>query len=717
MKAIDRFHILRFDGAGYRPIGTLSKNGDGRFHSEPLIGRDGKDLRDDLAPGETLYLQPDDGRSSMPGLVGDELNNILYGHFGLYGRSLGDIWRWLGFFKSFFYAATMYNAKAVAAVPFRLKMRVPRKQRPGNVKFRELTPFEQRLHRMQRRDIDHTRGGREEVIEILDHPAINFYRNPNQWQDAYELAIKEVLYLQYTGNAYTQIIRDGFGDPAGLFLLPSQFVWVDVQGQKGIDGYRVGFAGENFLPEEDVIHAKLPSLGGRNRDWSGLVYGRGFAEAAVDSLVKLDKLHEFDHRYLDNFGQPPFFIVLDGAVSDDQREMIKAEMRIFLRDPENAGVGMVLHKADVKTLGAQGGSNHGMVSADSSTGRDMIVQEICAITGAPYAVFSHNQSTAGGVADQADPWHLKNVVVPFCTMLAQRRNAMLLREWGDDRLFYEFDDPISLLGQAEETREDFQSNIIKLNEARAARGFDPVEGPKGEMLWSELQSAGQGGAMGMPGSGELPGAGFGTDEEADKPSLPYRIDPDAEIPDGITPQEPGSKPRPQDEPEEVDIVEGRNGTLLVRQRGAKRTHMLVPPIHITLGEVNVEPPLVILEAPPPAKVDVHADNHVYVAPADVQVRNEFNPEFKPNFAPTMRAVMPSQPAPVVNVIPPMPEPPVVNLLPPEVPKVRSVAKRVIRDETGRAQGTVERNLYTEEEEQAAETEMRQQTMFPEMNDD
>lgn len=517
--------------------------------------------------------------SGIPGAVAREdpgiMKNILYGHFGLYGRSLSDIWRFLSFFKSYAYAASMINAKVVASVPLRLYMMVDKGKRPTNLGYRELSPEQKRgffkrdmgkrvIAAVQRRcrmtadpllrsqgvtlgKRSHTRaftreavtGQDAEVVELTDHPAIDLFHNPNDWQIGSEMLTKMVLYLQFTGNAYLHKERDEFGNVVGLLLLPSQFCWVDVD-PNGINGYRIGYAGEMFVPREDIVHLKMPALGGRNRDWSGYIYGKSQVEACLDAVVANEKQHAFDQRWLDNFGTPPFMISFKGTVGEEQRRQMTQDIINFIRNPDNVGVAMVLSDdAQILVPSASESTQRGQIAAASSSGRDLIVQEICACLGVPYAYLSVNQSTAGGVAEQSRIWHLMHTIGPLLTDSQEWFNRSIIPEFDDPRLFYAWDDPMppNLGGEFDRSMQELDHGVVTINEWRVENGRDPVpwgDGPIHAAGGGQIDDGKGGSGVEDGADGEKPPADDSVGGD-DKPEEPAEFEPD--VPSGDRPAE------------------------------------------------------------------------------------------------------------------------------------------------------------------------------------
>ena len=429
-------------------------------------------------------LGPSVGRFPTGGVPGEQetliqqiLQTVLHGRTGLYGRNLQDIWRNLAFFTSYAYAASMYNAKAVASVKLNLMMRVPKGRRPDPARCG--FPIGHRSLSLSETKRQYALGNYDdstEVIQLTKHPALELIRNPNEMQDEYEMRMKLILYLHYTGNAYLQTLRDSMDNPAGLFLLPSQFCWVDLDPRGGVSGYRIGYAAENFVPNRDISHVKLPAVGSQGRDWTGLLYGWSSVQAGWDCILSNTKAHKNDQLFYDNHGTPPFVLVPQGTISEEQALQLQNSIRGFLRNPDNMDLGMVLrHGMEVVSLN-QTPTPRGMVAAGNSHSRDTIVEELCAVWGVPYAFVSNNQSTSGGIADNADPWHLKHTVIPLCNIIEQRFNRVLVKAFDDDRLFYQHEDPLGLAGNQDFVLKNLEAGIITINEARQELGYGPMPG-------------------------------------------------------------------------------------------------------------------------------------------------------------------------------------------------------------------------------------------------
>lgn len=340
-------------------------------------------------------------------------------------------WQTIVHYKSWAYIAGNINARTFASIPLRLK----------NSKGVEI------------------KGKLLEIFATENHSANEFF-------------FKLCLYLHFSNCAYVQVQKNGLGEPVELFLLPSQYVRPQLREGEFV-GVQAGYAFQNFIPAEDIIRFKFPSLGTR-QDPSGLVLGYCPAAAIIDDLVIDGLTQKYDERYFRAFGRPSAFIEAPEKLSDDQQAQLIASLHAFFADDSNIDIPLLLDgKGTIKPF-PMGGSDKGQYSSGGDSTRNLILWKISSAFGVPLSLISSG-SLAGGVSQQDQKLHLQQTIIPLCKLVEGQLNQYLVKRYFPDADFcFAFDNQYpNAIQDLTDTLELFNSGIITREEAREQLGYEP----------------------------------------------------------------------------------------------------------------------------------------------------------------------------------------------------------------------------------------------------
>ncbi|MCX7611852.1 MAG: phage portal protein [Ignavibacterium sp.] len=97
------------------------------------------------------------------------------------------------------------------------------------------------------------------AIEIKEHPLVDIFKNPNDYQTFWEIKYNWAFHFALYGNSYLIKIRDKFGIPRQIVQV-NPFSIQPYYENKQLKYYKFITPSENkILPVEDVIHLKYPN--------------------------------------------------------------------------------------------------------------------------------------------------------------------------------------------------------------------------------------------------------------------------------------------------------------------------------------------------------------------------------------------------------------------------------------------------------------------------
>lgn len=371
-------------------------------------------------------------------------------------------------FRHWAYAAAMLNANAVANVPLRLYVR----RRGGEKLYRTRKVDKSRMAYLTGDSSDTpSRGVMSKVAEfgydveeIVDtHPALQVLRTVNPYFNGYELTTLRMLDLQYTGNAYLQVVlAQGLGIPAELWRMAPQITSVKPSKSNWVAGYIYGHSpSEREFAPDDVIHFKLPNP-------KDNFYGMGWVEAAWQALNIHASKREMDQAKFDNMGVPDYLIAVKGGPAN--KEALDRLEHKLARD-----YGGAKGRGKAFAVGADLTVNALNVDVPEIGTPTRVIEEISAVSGVPVAMLLTNDPTKAGSQTARVGWY-RSTIRPYCRLDEEKLNEKYIPLFGGGEEMFLAYDQVSFEdseAQAKRVIGLVSGGILTPNEARAEMFYDP----------------------------------------------------------------------------------------------------------------------------------------------------------------------------------------------------------------------------------------------------
>lgn len=378
-------------------------------------------------------------------------------------------------FTGWVFAAAQLNAQTAASVPLRMYVRTgttgEKLYRTRKVGRRARAYLAGKAnHRPARRVVTKAADWGDDYEALSEpHPALELLSRFNDWQCGYEVTMLRHLYQQLTGNAYVHVVTNrGTGQPAELFLMPSQWVNI-VPAPRGsgqlVKAYSYGVTpteAKDFAPDE-VIHFRYPNP-------NNLYYGLGRVEAGWSVVTLNDAQHTYDNATYANAARPDYAVIVKQGATQVQIDRFETQFRQILRDSRDGG-NFVTISGDVQLMPLQ------WPPKDLSD-RDKTIEEISVVFGIPRDKLIGGATYAN--ADRADANWLRDTIHPLLVLDEETLNERYLPLWGiGDEAFLAYDDcvPEDEKFELEERKAALAGHGWKtVNEVRAEDGLPEVEG-------------------------------------------------------------------------------------------------------------------------------------------------------------------------------------------------------------------------------------------------
>lgn len=306
---------------------------------------------------------------------------------------------------------------------------------------------------------------------ILSHPVLDLLTwRPNQWQTSFEFRETLFLHLVLCGNAFVWVNRVR-GVPVELVPIEPGRVLVERRPDMSLT-YQVMFEDGRspVLTGADVWHIRGPSW----NSWMGLDATK-YARDAIGLSLALETSHARLHR---NGLQPSGTYAVEGTLTKEQHEHLRAYLAQHFGGSENAGKPLVLDRA-AKWLGnAMSG-----VDAQHIETRAHQIEEICRhFRVIPLMVGHSDKAATYASAEQMFIAHVVHTITPWVTRLEQSAERALL---GPDEDIDIRHDLKGLMRGAAKDRAEYYAKALgsggapawmTQNEVREDDGLDPLDG-------------------------------------------------------------------------------------------------------------------------------------------------------------------------------------------------------------------------------------------------
>lgn len=248
--------------------------------------------------------------------------------------------------------------------------------------------------------VRHLKSGTKIEDVSPNHPLVRLFEEVNPQMTQYDLWFSTMVWRLTTGDAFWWKARNGFGLPAELWPMPSQWVHAIPSPKKYIAGWLVkGVFGEDAIfPEKDMIHLKEFAP-----DWSGTgrFYGLPPMAAAATAIDLEEAMYKRLHSEFKNFAPPGLHYETDETLEQSQLEEIFAQILNMHSMAEQAGTPIISH-AGLKASEFRASIRE----MDYQASLDATTEHILAIFGVPKAVL--------GLVKDANRANMEASLLTFC---------------------------------------------------------------------------------------------------------------------------------------------------------------------------------------------------------------------------------------------------------------------------------------------------------------
>jgi len=313
----------------------------------------------------------------------------------------------------------------------------------------------------------------QEVVEVLNHPALDLIYRANDFTTQFDLMWMTSQYLELTGEA-PWFLQYENGRPSQILLLRPDLLDV-IPGKAGeiLSGYKYRVGGKEVkLNLNELVFLRYPDPDRQFR-------GAGTLQAVARTVDIEDYSEEYNKRFFFNSARPDGALQTDQKLQKDQIERIEKKLRDKYRGVANAH----------KTLILQKGLKWQPMSLTAKD-MDFIEQmrfsrdKILAIFRVPKAILGITEDVNRANAEAADYTFAKRTIQPKLVRIEQQLNEFLLPRFpASEGLFFQFDSPVpdDQTAKLEQQKAGMQYGYLTINEVRASAGYDGI-GPEGDKV-------------------------------------------------------------------------------------------------------------------------------------------------------------------------------------------------------------------------------------------
>ena len=313
--------------------------------------------------------------------------------------------------------------------------------------------------------------GRNDIVEIIDHPFLDLMKQVNPYMNWTDLASLIFGYMGLIGNSYVRIEKDASSKPVALYPLLAENVTLKLNEANGeVVSYKY-FDKTVYTPEEIIKFSNLNP--------GSLVNGKGDLEACINAVQRYC-YYDYAEKYLNkNNMRPDFVATYKTKLSENEKNDVET---IWRKHFTRKGIGkpLITSEMDIKPLG--------LAPKDMQwiQGREAAIKEILAVFGVPDAlVFLNSANLASSYSATAH--YYKYTIFPKMTKFCEKLNESLLPLY-DENLYVDFDKTIQVdpAEQAAINNNYIASGVLTINEVRESLGMQPLEEKEEEAIEEEV---------------------------------------------------------------------------------------------------------------------------------------------------------------------------------------------------------------------------------------
>lgn len=370
--------------------------------------------------------------------------------------------------------------------------------------------------------------GGDDIVEVMDHPALDLLNNPSPRMSGTAYWSGQERYLEVAGNSYDHVWHEG-GRP-WLYRMMAQHTTVQPNDQEFVTGYWYGrdSAKRLWFPVDEVGHQKFEvSL-------YDPYYGTGPLSSILSEHDLRVVMNQHAAQLFANGARPDAHMSWPNPIGEDNLKKAQAEFNRQYGGQRNAGKWILTDSgASITPLG------FALKDMEYIEGRKKVESDIMAAFGIPESLLRLNDANLASAAT-GDYAYMRFTILPRAIRRQEYLNDWLLAEvFGIDPgdAWFAIDNPVPKdeTTEANNTRADVLAGVLTANEARLARGYEPIEDENADSLLIN------GRPLAEPAPDPL--AGFGGQRQPD------REQPEPDAPDDDESDEPEDEAAKSAEPE------------------------------------------------------------------------------------------------------------------------------------------------------------------------
>lgn len=318
-----------------------------------------------------------------------------------------------------------------------------------------------------------TRDSQEAEIDIIDGPIYNLLKKPNPFMPFQEFIELTQIYLELTGEVYWVLSKNGLGQPAEIWPVPPDRMWVVPDRENFIKGYIYIWGGENipFDPDE-VIHITYPNP-------LNVYKGVGPTQAAGLQIDNDTFAQQYARNFFYNSAMPGGYIKVPNSLTEEEFVALKERWNLGHQGVDKA------HKVAVLEGGAEfvqtAFSMRDLQLADI---RKQNRDDILATFGVHASILGISENVNRANAEAAEYTFAKRTIEPRLRKLEGKINNELIPMFKPKMpVIFDFQHviPEDIETIVRKVQVGIQTGIMTVNEARNMLGLEDIDG--GDVLY------------------------------------------------------------------------------------------------------------------------------------------------------------------------------------------------------------------------------------------
>lgn len=313
--------------------------------------------------------------------------------------------------------------------------------------------------------------GKQEIVEVTEHEALSLLYEVNPYSNYYMHIYETTVYLMLLGEAYWAKLRSG-EKPISLWTLRPDYITIIPSAQRLIDHYtyRVGYGKEIDIAFEDMVPFRFPNPNSPYR-------GKSPVQSAARAIDTDTFSANWNRNFFFNSALPNMVLTTDQQLTEVQVNRLLAAWQAKFQGVGNA------HKVAFLTGGFKPEQiGQKMNDMEFIEQRRAMRDEIMAIFKVPKTILGLTDDVNRANAEATKAAFIEGTITPILHMITSHLNEFYLSDWGNEELFFDFDDPspedhtMKLALYKNALGGDGNIPWMTINEVRDLENLEPVDG-------------------------------------------------------------------------------------------------------------------------------------------------------------------------------------------------------------------------------------------------